>query len=116
MFRVVVGYLVLVTFAGPWLCCCTFARLAAHASTPAVPAAPAVPSCPCCCHEDADKVTFPADEPAAPSPKVPDCPCRHGTAGQVVSLPSLSAETEVPGPLLGPGAWLYPELAVQTHA
>ena len=76
MFRMaVISYLVLATLAGPFLCCCNAARIAAMLQSD--PATSACRHGHCCHHRDAVQET----EQRAPSKNTPDptkpCPCQE---------------------------------------
>jgi hypothetical protein len=91
----VVIWLIGVTVAGPWLCCCTAMRRAANlfASRPAEAARPEVAAC--CRHHD------PGEEARAPSP---GCPCKKGADRDMVA--SVSAADRIAPDSLAPVALL----------
>jgi hypothetical protein len=86
------AYLMFVTAAGPWLCCCTTARLATLFRPSAADTHHTTPAHPCCCR-DADG----PDRDAAPSrserPREPQdrdghkCPCRQNGSRDTAGLP-----------------------------
>jgi hypothetical protein len=87
-----VTYLALVTVAGPWLCCCTTARLIASLEKP--------------CHKDEEHPLARANccrRPSTPQrdrsprdeqqPGSPQCPCKQGQSEVVLSIPELNGDT-----------------------
>lgn len=81
--RVVVAlYLVIVTAAGPWACCCTFARLTARVAPIASNDQSPTPKPQSCCHHqpqrgnDQDSANQPTPKPHGPLSS--DCPCKQG--------------------------------------
>ncbi|MFO0842316.1 MAG: hypothetical protein U0797_07930 [Gemmataceae bacterium] len=79
---VVALYLVIVTAAGPWACCCTFARLTARLSA-ATPHDHVTAKAHSCCKPQGQERAGadPASEPARQrhGPLSPDCPCKQGS-------------------------------------
>ena len=85
-------YLVGVTAAGPWFCCCTASRFFASLTRPSNPAAeePVAdePCCCCCCHVPA--VPQQPEHSQEPSPSTPfTCPCQQN---RLPALPSAAQE------------------------
>lgn len=79
----VAAYLMVVTAAGPWACCCTATRLSAllrHATTSRSHSAP--PSRACCGHHGHPGGTS-KDRQA---PERPRCPCREQSFGSAEAL------------------------------
>ena len=84
--------LIFVTAAGPWLCCCTAAQMAALASRSNRPANQVPVSC--CCDTAAS-----AEDQARESPSSPErhCPCQEGrptAAVAALAKPVVSGEYE----------------------
>jgi len=79
MFRVALAsYLIFATVAGPWLCCCSVARLSGHpADTPTRTPHPSSTHTCCCCHfATEEEQPQPEEQPAQPrSPE--QCPCKE---------------------------------------
>jgi hypothetical protein len=95
MLRIAVAtYLMVVTAAGPWFCCCAPVRLAAIFSSPRIEK-PVTEGCPnCCTHHDQQRPQRqPADDPIKPQPNRPGCPCR-GEPTQSVALPPAAEGTK----------------------
>jgi hypothetical protein len=86
---VVVAYLVVVTAAGPWLCCCTPARLAAMLPSPSttVPSTSARHDC-CTGHGEAAHRSAPAGVQDRAPPSGHPCPCQGATPCSVMLPPA----------------------------
>lgn len=90
MFRLAVAlYLMVMTVAGPAVCCCSLPRLTARSGEqPSAPPCSAPASCPCCPHSHDEQ---PADAPEQPSPPAspdgPGCPCKQAVDSQIAGLP-----------------------------
>jgi hypothetical protein len=102
-------YLAVMTLAGPWLCCCSAARVAGNPT----PAAASVPSDadedlpPCCRHHQAKRPCQPDRQ--RPHHDGPECPCSKDISRTAVAPDAESAR------LLWPDATATPladELAV----
>src|ERR1043165_798610 len=76
-------YLMLATFMGPALCCCTIARLSAATPTLAQPEEPEKPHSCCCCEQSlppdaSPQLGEPPDHPPQPTDHDPaSCPCKQ---------------------------------------
>jgi hypothetical protein len=68
-------YLAVMTLAGPWLCCCSAARVAANSAPAAAPARPDADEDlpPCCRRHHASRPAQPTRE--RPHRDGPECPC-----------------------------------------
>ncbi len=95
MLRIAVAtYLMLVTVAGPWLCCCSPARLSALFSKPSTETSSAPARPPCCSHHaDPCPENDPGSTPAQPQPTRAPCPCQDRPDGSALVSPPLSEET-----------------------
>jgi hypothetical protein len=95
MFRIGLAiYLMLVTLVGPWLCCCTAARVTVGLlrSTAARPAAADDTRPACCRHHSAERPQVAADENShRESPRKPGCPCGQDLNRTVSGLETESA-------------------------
>jgi hypothetical protein len=78
-----------VTVAGPWLCCCTPARLAAMLPSPSttLPSTSARHDC-CTAHGEAAHGSAPAGVPDRASPWGHPCPCQDATPCSAVLPPA----------------------------
>ncbi len=103
----VVHYLVAVILAGPWLCCCTVARVAASATEAQSPVEqPPADSC-CCCRQEAENEPGPEEGPAQPRP--PDrqkCPCHQGSSGALAPAVDAAKASHLRHAVDGPGELL----------
>ncbi len=94
--RGVVICLIGVLAAGPWVCCCTAARLSSclTASPAAVPGPPAQPDLPPCCqHERTTPATCPCCPAPDQQPQGPGCPCKHDTDRTTLATAPAAAKT-----------------------
>jgi hypothetical protein len=88
MLRIAVAsYLMIVTAAGPWFCCCAPARFAAFLTHPCIekPVTEQCSSC-CCKHHDQGSSGPQAPDEPVKVPARPGCPCR-GDSAQLIALP-----------------------------
>jgi len=95
MIRLAVAlYLMVVTAAGPWLCCCTFTRLASRAvPEPSSHKSPPPPQpCSCCQHPHQQESPDPAEQ-TPHRPLSPDCPCKQGATCEAQALPQAPRES-----------------------
>lgn len=85
-------YLMLVTAAGPAVCCCTLARLTTRLASSTSVAVPKPASC--CHHGRAGKGSKDrTDRPCSPgTPEAPGCPCGHAGRCEVIALPAAQDE------------------------
>jgi hypothetical protein len=111
-------YMMLVTAAGPGLCCCSLTHLfAAHADRPAVPAAPAdLP--PCCQHTSAGQDHqgqggCPREKQGDDRHK-PGCPCRQVEA-KLAALPEQAVELPDQSQFVSPFSVPYLAAALDGH-
>jgi hypothetical protein len=96
--------LILSMVPGPWLCCCTAARLvsAAGLGRPSARPGAADPArqhdCCCCCHQTASPVRDKAVVPQrdGPAPARPTCPCRQRQFDLVSLPPAQGAAGRLP--------------------
>jgi hypothetical protein len=106
MFRVGLSItLVLSMMPGPWLCCCTAARLSTAAglgqreARPQASPSPRKHGC-CCCHDDTQPAGGKDARPASqgPLPVRHHCPCRERQSDQAVLPPAgaVSAQSHFP--------------------
>lgn len=93
-------YLSLVATLGPWLCCCTAARLTPHSAELISPRkAPAAPACCCCSQTETSREQPVNDAPLAPA--TPPCSCHQERPDAV--LATVDGEMSVqPAELLNP--------------
>jgi hypothetical protein len=90
-------HLLLVTVAGPWLCCCSGTRLRGlWVPTAQAKPAPEAPDRPCCRHRAPEPVPEQAPAEPGPLPSRPSCPCPYEAAAHQAALaPQLSDAVQV---------------------
>jgi hypothetical protein len=80
-------HLLLVTVAGPWLCCCSGTRLRGlWVPTAQGGPAPEATDRPCCRHHAPEPVPEQAPDEPGPLPSQPSCPCPHDAATHQAAL------------------------------